>query len=106
MWYKNFKRVKTDQDPRLTLLSNGSLLIDPVHENDTGDYICRITQLGKEAGTSLREQRKNIEVTVYGKCVLLVPFSWLWTIHKIVRPSDLAFQIERELYWRNSVVEA
>ena len=97
MWYKNFKRVKTEQDRRFTLLSNGSLLIDPVHESDTGDYICRITQLGKEAGTSLREQRKDIKVVVYGKFVLLVPFRWLWTIHKIARPSDLALQIEREL---------
>ena len=77
VWYKNFKRVKTEQDPRFTLLSNGSLLIDPVHESDTGAYICRITQLGDVAGTSLREQTKNIEVTVYGKFVLLVPFSWL-----------------------------
>ena len=106
MWYKDFKRVKTEQDPRFTLLSNGSLLIDPVHERDTGDYNCRITQLGDVAGTSLREQRKNIKVIVEGKFVLLAPFRWLWTIHKIVRPSDLALQIERELYWRNSVVEA
>ena len=106
VWYKNFKRVKTEEDSRFTLLSNGSLLIDPVHESDAGGYICRITQLGKEAGTSLREQRKNIKVIVEGKFVLLAPFRRLWTIHKIVRPSDLALQIERELYWRNSVVEA
>ena len=106
VWYKDFKRVKTEQDPRFTLLSNGSLLIDPVRERDTGDYICRITQLGDVAGTSLREQRKNIKVIVEGEFVLLAPFRWLWTIHKIVRPSDLALQIERELYWRNSVVEA
>lgn len=105
MWYKNFKRVKTEEDPRFTLLPNGSLLIDPVHESDTGAYICRITQLGDEVGTSLREQRKNIKVIVYGKFLLLVPFRLLWTIHKIARPRDLALQIERELYWRNSVVE-
>ena len=73
MWYKNFKRVKTEQDPRFTLLSNGSLLIDPVSETDTGGYICRITQLGDEAGTSLLEQRKHIKVIVYGEFVLLVP---------------------------------
>ena len=77
VWYKNFKRVKTEQDPRFTLLSNGSLLIDPVHETDTGDYICRITQLGDEVGTNLREQRKDITVIVYGEFVLLVPFCWL-----------------------------
>ena len=77
VWYKNFKRVKTEQDPRFTLLSNGSLLIDPVNETDTGDYICRITQLGKQAGTSLREHRKNIKVIVYGEFVLLVPFCLL-----------------------------
>lgn len=74
VWYKNFKRVKTEQDPRFTLLSNGSLLIDPVHESDTGAYICRITQFGDIVGTSLREQRKNIKVTVNGK---FVPFSRL-----------------------------
>ena len=77
MWYKNLKRVKTEQDPRFTLLSNGSLLIDPVNETDTGDYICRIMQLGDEVGTSLREQRKDITVIVYGEFVLLVPFCWL-----------------------------
>ena len=71
MWYKNLKPVKTEQDPRFTLLPNGSLLIDPVHETDTDDYICRITQLGDEVGTSLREQRKDITVSVYGKFVLL-----------------------------------
>ena len=71
VWYKNFKRVKTEVDPRFTLLPNGSLVIDPVHESDTGDYICRITQLGDKVGTSLREQRKDITVMVYGKFVLL-----------------------------------
>ena len=82
VWYKNVKRVKTEQDPRFTLLSNGSLLIDPVHESDAGGYICRITQLGEEVGTSLREQKKDIKVIVEGKFVLLVPFRLLWTIHK------------------------
>ena len=66
-WYKNFKLVKFDQDPRFTLLSNGSMLVNPVHEQDTGSYICRITQLGDKQGTSLREQRKEITVTVYSK---------------------------------------
>ena len=74
VWYKNFKPVKTELDPRFTLLSNGSLLIDPVNETDTGHYICRITQLGDEVGTSLREQRRDITVIVYGEFVLLVPF--------------------------------
>ena len=106
MWYKDFKRVKTEDDPRFTLLPNGSLLIDPVHESDTGDYICRITQLGDVVGTSLREQRKDITVKVYGKFLLLIPFRLLWTIHKIARPRDLALQIEREWYWPNTVVEA
>ena len=75
MWYKNFKRVKTEQDPRFTLLSNGSLLIDPVTETDTGDYICRITQLVDR--WILRDQRKDMTVIVYGEFVLLVPFCWL-----------------------------
>jgi len=66
-WYKNFKLVKFDQDSRFTLLSNGSMLINPVHEQDTGSYICRITQLGDKQGTSLREQQKAITVTAYGK---------------------------------------
>ena len=74
MWYKNFKRVKIEQDPRFTLLSDGSLLIDPVNETDTGDYICLITQLGKQAGTSLREHIRNIKVIVYGEFVHLVLF--------------------------------
>ena len=76
-WYKNFRRVKTEQDPRFTLLSNGSLLIDPVNETDAGAYICRITQLEIEPGTSLLEQRKDITVIVYGEFVLLDPFCWL-----------------------------
>ena len=76
-WYKNFRRVKTEQDPRFTLLSNGSLLIDPVNETDTGDYICHITQIGDRVGTSLREHFRNINVNVYGEFVLLVPFCWL-----------------------------
>ena len=77
VWYKNFKHVKTEQDPRFTLLSNGSLLIDPVNETDTGFYICRLTQLRDQVGTSLREQRIEIKVTVYGEFVLLVPLCWL-----------------------------
>ena len=74
LWYKNRKRVKTEEDPRFTLLSNGSLLIDPVTETDTGAYICNIRQLGDKAGT---EQMIHIQVTVCGKFVLLVPFFWL-----------------------------
>ena len=101
LWYKNLKHVETEQDPRFTLLSNGSLLIDPVHESDTGAYWCSIMEVGTR-----RRSWKYIKVIVYGKFVLLVPFRWLLTIHKIVRPSDLALQTERELYWRNSVVEA
>ena len=66
-WYKNFRLVRFKQDPRFTLLSNGSMLINPVLEVDTAEYICRITQLGDVQGTSLREQQKVIKVTVYGK---------------------------------------
>ena len=106
VWYKNFNRVKMNLDPRFTLLSDGSLLIDPVVESDAGVYSCLITQLGVWETLGQREQRKDINVTVYGKFVLLVPFCWLWTIHKIMGPSDLALQIERELYWRISIVEA
>ena len=66
-WYKSRKLIKLS-DPRFTLLSNGSLLINPVHELDTAEYICRITQLGEtEQGTNLREEQKVITVTVYGK---------------------------------------
>ena len=70
-WYKNRRLVKFS-DPRFTLLSNGSLLINPVHETDTAEYICRITQLGTEEGTNLREESKDIQVTVYGTYVLLL----------------------------------
>lgn len=66
-WYKDFKRVKFEEDPRFTLLSNGSMLINPVHETDTAEYICRITQLGEQEGTSLREEWEDITVTVYGE---------------------------------------
>ncbi|XP_078378792.1 neural cell adhesion molecule 2-like isoform X2 [Oculina patagonica] len=65
-WYKKRRLVKFS-DPRFTLLSNGSLLINPVHELDMAEYICRITQLGEgEEGTNLREEKKVIKVTVYG----------------------------------------
>ena len=70
-WYKKRRLVKFS-DPRFTLLSNGSLLINPVHELDTAEYICRITQLGAEEGTNLREESKNIQVTVYGTFLLFV----------------------------------
>ena len=70
-WYKNRRLVKF-ADPRFTLLSNGSLLINPVHELDTDEYICRITQLGTEEGTNLREESKNIQVTVYGTFLLFL----------------------------------
>lgn len=64
-WYKKRRLIKFS-DPRFTLLSNGSLLISPVQELDTAEYICRITQLGTEEGTNLREESKDIQVTVYG----------------------------------------
>ena len=70
-WYKKRRLVKFS-DPRFTLLSNGSLLINPVHESDTAEYICRITQLGTEEGTNLREESRDIQVTVYGTYVLLL----------------------------------
>ena len=69
-WYKKRRLVKFS-DPRFTLLSNGSMLINPVQELDTAEYICRITQLGEtEEGTNLREEKKVIQVTVYGKFAL------------------------------------
>ena len=64
-----------EQDPRFTLLSNGSLLIDPVNETDAGAYICLITQLVDQVGW--RRQRKDIIVTVHGEFVPLVPICWL-----------------------------
>ena len=66
-WYKN-RRVINLSDPRFTRLSNGSLLIDPVHELDADEYICRIEQLGAgtDQETNLREQQKVITVTVNG----------------------------------------
>lgn len=74
-WYKERKPVS---DPRFTLLSNGSLLINPVREGDTAEYICRITQLGTEEGTNLREESKDIKVTVYGTYALLILVSQLF----------------------------
>ena len=66
-WYKDRRKVKLD-DSHFTLMDNGSLLINPVHELDKGEYICRITQLGDvDQGTNLREEQKDITVTVYGK---------------------------------------
>lgn len=66
-WYKN-RRLINLSDPRFTRLSNGSLLIDPVHELDADEYICRIEQLGAgtDQGTNLREEQKVITVTVNG----------------------------------------
>ena len=77
-WYKNFRRVKMEQDPRFTLLSNGSLLIDPVNQTDAGAYICLIRQLVDQVDTTLwRQRRKDIIVTVHGEFVPLGPFCWL-----------------------------
>jgi len=70
-WYKKRRLIKFP-NPRFTLLSNGSLLISPVQELDTAEYICRITQLGTEEGTNLREESKDIQVTVYGTFVFLL----------------------------------
>ena len=70
-WYKKRRLVKFS-DPRFTLLSNGSLLINPVHELDAAEYICRITQLGTEEGTNLREESKDIQVIVNGTFVLFL----------------------------------
>ena len=70
-WYKNRKLINLS-DPRFTRLSNGSLLIDPVHELDTDEYICLIEQLGADTdqGTNLREEKKVIQVTVHGTFLL------------------------------------
>ena len=76
-WYKKRRLVKFS-DPRFTLLSNGSLLINPVREGDTAVYICRITQLGTEEGTNLREESKDIQVKVYGTYALLILVSQLF----------------------------
>lgn len=64
-WYKDFLSVNFT-DSRFTLLSNGTLLVSPVHERDVGEYTCRITQLGDFEGTSLREEQVVINVIVYG----------------------------------------
>ena len=66
MWYKDVLSVNFT-DSRFTLLSNGTLLVSPVHERDVGEYTCRITQLGDVEGTSLREELVVINVIVYGK---------------------------------------
>ena len=62
-WYKNFKRIDVT-NPRYTLFKNGSLGLVGVHEDDSGNYTCLITQLGEMERQ--REERKDIEVIVYG----------------------------------------
>lgn len=97
-WYKDRKLVNLS-DPRFTRLSNGSLLIDPVHELDADEYICRIEQLGAgtDQETNLREQKKVIKVTVNGPPRINLEKSSSSTLYSFVgNPSPVTIKC---LWW-------
>ena len=67
-WFKNQEEVDSKKDPRSTIMKNGTLQIRKINESDSGDYVCRITQLSFLART--REEERKIKVVVFGESKL------------------------------------
>ncbi|XP_031568335.1 neural cell adhesion molecule 2-like isoform X2 [Actinia tenebrosa] len=70
-WYKNWQSQELGRtsDDRYEKLANGSLYIKNVTVEDASNYTCRILQFeGKKVAA--REERKHIQVIVYGPPVL------------------------------------
>ncbi|KAK3738515.1 hypothetical protein QZH41_012035, partial [Actinostola sp. cb2023] len=63
-WYRNWQRTEIFNSHRYRIMSNGSLLISNVTVEDASNYTCRIIQL--QETNRPREERKHIEVIVYG----------------------------------------